>query len=46
MQKVGMKREGLLRENVFAKDKWQDSFLYAVLIHEFAGCNSAIGVRH
>lgn len=35
MENVGMKREGVLRENFFAKGRWQDSLLYSILVHEF-----------
>ena len=31
LEKAGMKREGLLRQNVFQKGAWRDSFLYAIL---------------
>jgi RimJ/RimL family protein N-acetyltransferase len=31
LEKAGMKREGLLRQNVFQKGAWRDSYLYAIL---------------
>ncbi len=31
LEKAGMKREGLLRKNVFQKGAWRDSYLYALL---------------
>jgi RimJ/RimL family protein N-acetyltransferase len=31
MQKLGMQREGVLRENVFAHGRWRDSIAYAIL---------------
>ncbi len=31
LEKAGMKREGLLRKNVFQKGAWRDSYLYAIL---------------
>jgi [ribosomal protein S5]-alanine N-acetyltransferase len=31
LQKAGMKREGLLRKNVFQKGAWRDSCLFAIL---------------
>jgi len=34
LEKIGMKREGHLRENIWAKGKWRDSLLYAILEHE------------
>jgi [ribosomal protein S5]-alanine N-acetyltransferase len=35
VEKLGMRREGRLRENVWIRDSWHDSFLYAVLDHEW-----------
>jgi ribosomal-protein-alanine N-acetyltransferase len=35
MEKTGMQREGRLREHVWHKDKWHDSFLYSILAHEW-----------
>ena len=35
LKKVGMKREGLLRENILLKDRWRDSLLYSVLSREW-----------
>ncbi|MCX5726473.1 MAG: GNAT family protein [Candidatus Saganbacteria bacterium] len=35
MGKIGMKREGHLREHKFAKGKWRDSLIYSILEHEF-----------
>ena len=32
--KVGMQREGHLRQHRWVRDSWQDSFLYAILDHE------------
>jgi [ribosomal protein S5]-alanine N-acetyltransferase len=37
LQKIGMVREGRLRENVFAHGTWRDSTLYAILEHEWRG---------
>jgi RimJ/RimL family protein N-acetyltransferase len=36
LEKVGMEREGRIREHVWAKGKWRDSLLYAVLEQEHA----------
>lgn len=33
--KIGMKREGHLREHKWQKGKWRDSFLYSILEHEY-----------
>jgi [ribosomal protein S5]-alanine N-acetyltransferase len=35
MEKIGMTREGLLREHMFWKDKWQSSLVYSILVREF-----------
>lgn len=35
LQKVGMLREGTLRENIFAHGAWRDSVLYSILDHEW-----------
>lgn len=31
LEKAGMKKEGLLRRNVFQKGRWRDSYLFAIL---------------
>ena len=38
LEKVGMKREGHLREHKLQRGKWRDSFLYSILEQEF--CNT------
>ncbi|MCF2936826.1 GNAT family N-acetyltransferase [Paenibacillus alkaliterrae] len=35
MEKIGMKREGHLREHMKVKGQWKDSFLYSILDQEF-----------
>lgn len=35
LEKIGMQREGFLREHEWVKGKWRDSFLYAILEHEY-----------
>ncbi|GAH68145.1 unnamed protein product [marine sediment metagenome] len=35
LEKVGMRREGWLREHKWVKGKWRDSFLYAILNDEW-----------
>ena len=35
LEKIGMQREGCLREKAFYKGKWWDSLRYAVLEHEW-----------
>jgi ribosomal-protein-alanine N-acetyltransferase len=35
LEKIGMQREGHFREHRWAKGKWRDSLLYAVLDHEW-----------
>ncbi|TJY43322.1 GNAT family N-acetyltransferase [Cohnella pontilimi] len=37
MQKAGMKYEGHLREHMWHKGQWHDSYLYSILKHEFKG---------
>ncbi|WP_424768437.1 GNAT family N-acetyltransferase [Paenibacillus sp. sgz302251] len=41
MKKIGMLYEGRLREHMFHKEKWHDSFQYSILEHEFKGLNNA-----
>ena len=36
LEKVGMQREGRLRENEWMKGRWWDTLLYAVLEHEYS----------
>lgn len=37
LEKVGMAKEGILRENMLMKDGiWRDSFLYSVLKQEWS----------
>lgn len=40
MQKVGMAREGLLRDVHFARGKWWSTVIYGVLEHEYAKIKS------
>ncbi|MSP61324.1 MAG: N-acetyltransferase [Myxococcales bacterium] len=35
MEKLGMRREAHIRENVFLKGEWCDSWIYALLDHEW-----------
>ncbi len=35
LEKVGMTKEGKMRENVWIKNEWRDSLLYSVLEHEW-----------
>ncbi len=35
LEKIGMQREGHLRQHKWQKGKWRDSFLYALLDHEW-----------
>ena len=35
MEKLGMTREGVLREHFYAKGQWQSSLLYSILVNEF-----------
>jgi RimJ/RimL family protein N-acetyltransferase len=36
LEKIGMRREGHLRENALVKGAWVDSLIYAVLEREWA----------
>jgi [ribosomal protein S5]-alanine N-acetyltransferase len=35
LEKIGMRQEGRLRENVWMKDRWWDTLVYAILVHEW-----------
>lgn len=35
LEKAGMRREGRLRDHKWVKGRWRDSFLYAILDHEW-----------
>ena len=35
LEKIGMRREGHLREKELIKGKWYDQFIYAILHHEW-----------
>ena len=45
MEKLGMKWEGLLREHVYVRGQWRDSYLYSILHHEY-GIGSKEGRHH
>ncbi|MCT4565741.1 MAG: GNAT family N-acetyltransferase [Maledivibacter sp.] len=34
LEKIGMKREGHLREHIWISDRWRDSYLYSILDRE------------
>jgi RimJ/RimL family protein N-acetyltransferase len=36
MEKIGMRREGRLRENEYFEERWWDTLLYAILDYEWA----------
>ncbi len=36
LEKIGMQREGHLREHKWQKGQWRDSFVYAILEDEWA----------
>lgn len=40
MEKLGMRREGTLRQNRMARDGWRDSHVYAVLASEWTGATA------
>ncbi len=35
LEKLGMRQEGRLRENLYFKDRWWDTLIYAILYHEW-----------
>jgi RimJ/RimL family protein N-acetyltransferase len=35
LEKLGMQREGLLRENTWIRGRWHNSYLYAIIDHEW-----------
>jgi ribosomal-protein-alanine N-acetyltransferase len=35
LEKLGMQREGLLRENIWIRDSWYSSYLYAIIDYEW-----------
>lgn len=37
LEKIGMQREGRLRENEWMKDRWWDTLVYGILEHEWSG---------
>jgi RimJ/RimL family protein N-acetyltransferase len=37
LEKIGMRREGHLREHKWQKGRWRDSFMYAILAQEWRG---------
>lgn len=37
LEKVGMTKEGRMREDLLLRDGWRDSYLYSVLEHEWKG---------
>ena len=37
LEKIGMKKEGYLRQNLLVRGAWRDSVLYSILQHEFNG---------
>ena len=43
MEKVGMRREGQLREHEWMKGRWWDSLLYGMLEHEWTGREPGTG---
>ena len=42
LEKIGMQREGCLREKAFFKGRWWDSLLYAILDHEWQAQRSTL----
>ncbi len=46
LDKIGMRQEGRLREHVLMRGEWRDSYLYAILQHEWTERREAPGERH
>ncbi len=46
LEKVGMQREGRLRENEYFKGRWWDTLIYAILDREWATQLGASQVHH
>jgi [ribosomal protein S5]-alanine N-acetyltransferase len=40
LEKIGMQREGYLREHRWMKSRWRDSLLYAILVQDWRGDTS------
>ena len=40
MERLGMRREGTLRQNVRMKGEWRDTYLYAILADEFGAARA------
>ena len=45
LERLGMRREGHLRESTWAKGEWTDDLLYALLRHEWRGSGAASRAR-
>jgi RimJ/RimL family protein N-acetyltransferase len=45
LEKAGMRREGHLREHLWQKGKWRDSYLYAILEREWQRDSAAAPTR-
>ncbi len=41
LEKLGMQQEGLLRENVWIRGSWWNSYLYAIVDHEWQARNNS-----
>jgi RimJ/RimL family protein N-acetyltransferase len=41
LEKIGMQREGLLREHMWLRDRWRSSYLYSILADEWEGPQGA-----
>jgi RimJ/RimL family protein N-acetyltransferase len=39
MEKLGMRREAMFREDVRVKRRWRDTYLYAILAEEWRACS-------
>jgi len=46
LDKIGMRQEGRLRQHVLIRGEWRDSYLYAILHHEWIEQTAVRGERH
>jgi len=45
LEKVGMRREGVLRKNWMVRGEWRDAFLYAMIESEWSSSQDAISLK-
>lgn len=45
LEKLGMRQEGRLRENLYFKDRWWDTLIYAILYHEWRALSNSVSIE-